>query len=66
MVQSGLMSTFHLENKNAIAFLHFYFSLVYLLPVDTVYISGHSLGGIMLETYIQDHPEKVISKRWFN
>ena len=24
-----------------------------------VYIGGHSLGGIMLETYIADHPDKA-------
>jgi len=27
--------------------------------VGPVYIGGHSLGGIMLETYIADHPDKA-------
>merc|ERR1719322_2040164 len=27
--------------------------------VGPVYIGGHSLGGIMLETYIKDHPERA-------
>ena len=26
-------------------------------PGSNLYIGGHSLGGIMLETYINDHPD---------